>query len=326
MTKRARNWLIGCAVIVLLLIVAVGVWIYDRLNQETIKLGKTENEMVFMSDRDGEWDIYLLDKDGQLHNLTEESAGYDYYPTFTFDAQQVSLFSTASGDVTAARVNVDGTDFKTQSLLQAIVAVVAEGRTDWDPAWDPGGDRMAWNKVSAGMPPQVDLFVADADGENRVQLTSDGAIEAWHAWSPDGTQLVYISNASGKSNTYKITVADGTVTRLTDHDTNDYMPIWSSDGTKILVIFSFRAAMLDGETEMSVMNADGSDLHTLGEGEIFTGDLTYSPYGGQVAYVSNESGRWHIYTMDADGSNVKQLTEGDSNNLFPAWRPVPAEP
>jgi Tol biopolymer transport system component len=74
-----------------------------------------------------------------------------------------------------------------------------------------------------------------------------------------------------------------------------------------------------------LMNADGSDLHPLGDDEVFTGDLTYSPYGGQVAYVSNESGYWHIYVMDTDGSNVRQLTEGASNNLYPAWRPVPAQ-
>jgi TolB protein len=324
-TKRARNWLAGCVAVLVLLAVAVTVWVYERLNQETIKLGRTENELAFMSDRDGDWDIYLLDKEGQLHNLTDESGGHEYYPTFTFDGQQISLFSTADGDVTPARVNTDGTNFKTQSLIEAILAVVAEGNTDWDPAWSPGGNRMAWNRVLPGMPPQVDLFVADTNGENRIQLTNDGAIEGMHAWSPDGAQLIYVTNASGKSNTYKVTVADGTNTRLTNHDTNDYQPFWSTDGSQILVIFSFHVAMLDGVTEMSVMNADGSDLHPLGDDEVFTGDLTYSPYGGQVAYVSNESGYWHIYVMDADGSNVKQLTDGASNNLYPAWRPVPAQ-
>jgi len=325
-TKKVRTWVVGCVVVLALLAVAVTIWVYERLNQETIQLGRTEHELAFMSDRDGDWDIYLLDKEGQLHNLTDESSEHEYYPTFTFDGQQISLFSTAAGDVTPARVNTDGTDFKTQSMIEAIVSVVTEGNTDWDPAWNPGGNRMAWNRVVPGMPPQVDLFVADSNGENRIQLTDDGAIEGMHAWSPDGSQLIYVSNTSGKSNTYKVTVADGTVTRLTDHDTNDYQPFWSTDGSQILVIFSFHVAMLDGVTEMYVMNADGSNLHPLGEDEVFTGDLTYAPDGGQIAYVSNESGYWHIYMMDADGSNVRQITDGTSNNLYPVWRPVPAEP
>jgi Tol biopolymer transport system component len=41
--------------------------------------------------------------------------------------------------------------------------------------------------------------------------------------------------------------------------------------------------------------------------------------------MSNESGQWNIYLMDADGSNVRRLTDGDSNNLYPVWVPQPAE-
>lgn len=323
--KRVRNYLVGCVVVLVALGTAIVVWVYERLNQETIKLGRVENELAFMSDRDGDWDIYLLDKEGQLHNLTDKSSGHEYYPYFTFDGQQINLFSTADGEVTPARVNADGTNFETQNMLQALLSVVKEGDTDWDPAWNVGGTRMAWNRVLPGMPPQVDLFVADTNGANRIQLTDDSSIEGMHAWSPDGSQLIYVSNTSGKSNVYKVTVADGTITRLTNHDTNDYQPFWSTDGSQILVVFSFHLALLDGVTEMYVMNADGSNLHPLGNDEVFTGDLTYSPYEGQVVYVSNESGYWHIYMMDADGSNVKQITDGTSNNLCPVWRPVSAQ-
>ncbi|MBI5958437.1 MAG: PD40 domain-containing protein [Chloroflexi bacterium] len=324
--KRVRNGLVLGGLVVVVLLAAVIIWVYRQLTKETIKLGSSEGELVFMSDRDGDWDLYLLDKEGELHNLTAESDAHEYYPGFTFDGEQISMFSTATGDVTPARVNTDGSNFKTQSMIESIMSVLTEGNTDWDPAWDPGGDRLAWNKVLPGMPPKIDLFVSDANGENRVQITDDNALEGMHAWSPDGTELAYVSlGDNSKYNTYKINVFDKTAVRLTDHNTNDYQPFWSTDGSKILVIFSFRVAMVDGETEMSVMNADGSDLHSLGEDEVFSGDLTYSPYGGEVAYVSNETGYWHIYLMDADGSNVRQLTEGESNNLYPAWRPVPAE-
>jgi TolB protein len=322
---KLRKWLAGCLLILVVVIVIVGIWVYRQLNKETIKLGKTENEIAFASDQDGDWDIYLLDKEGELHNLTQESSGHEYCPYFTFNGQQINMFSTATGDVTPARVNTDGTGFETQNMVQAILAVVRDGNTDWDPAWNPGGTQMAWDHVSSAGLPQVDLFVADSSGENRVQLTNDSAIEGFQAWSPDGSQVVYVSNISGKSNTYVVRPSDGTVTRLTDHETNDYQPIWSTDGSQILVIYSFDVAFLDGVTEMYVMNADGSDVHPLAEGEVFTGDLTYSPYDGRVAYVSNESGSWQIYTMDADGSDVRQITEGPSNHLFPAWRPVPAE-
>ena len=58
---------------------------------------------------------------------------------------------------------------------------------------------------------------------------------------------------------------------------------------------------------------------------MFEGDPTYSPYGGQVAYMSNKEGSWHIYVMDADGSNARRVTDGEGDNMFPSWRPVPAD-
>jgi Tol biopolymer transport system component len=278
-----------------------------------------------MSDRDGDWDLYMLDKEGVLHNLTEASDADEYYPSFTFTGEQLSLFTNQPGDVSPARVNPDGSGFKAQSVIEAMMSVLAEGNVDWDPVWAPGGERMAWDKVVAGLPPKMDLFVANSDGSNRVQMTDDGATEFMHSWSPDGTHIVYTSDPSGKQNTYVVDVASGEITRLTDHDINDYQPSYSMDGEKIMVIFSESASMERGEIEFHIMNADGSDLHLLGEDEVFTGDLAHSPYGGQVAYMSNEDGYWHIYVMDAGGSNVQRITEGESNNLFPSWRPVPAD-
>ncbi len=325
--RRTRRFILILITVVIMLVGGAALWVDARLKQDPPVLDPVAGDLVFMSDRDGDWDIYRLDTAGALHNLTADSAAHEYFPSFTFDGEQISLFSTATGAITPARVRVDGTDFETQDLFHAMMTILAEGQTDWDPVWNPGGDRLAWARLLPGLPPQVDLFVADADGTNRVQLTHDAALDGMHAWSPDGAQLVYVSDAGGTfNNTYTVNLADGAITRLTAHDVHDYAPFWSLDGSRILVIFSFERALLEGVLDMHVMNADGSDLHPLGAHEVFTGDLTYAPDGKTVAYVSNESGYWQIYLMDADGSHVRQITQGDSNNLYPAWRPIPARP
>lgn len=323
--KRTRRVVITLIITLVTLAGGAALWIYERLDSDPPKLDPVAAELVFMSDRDGDWDIYRLNAAGELHNLTAASDAHEYFPSFTFDGEQVSLFSTADGSVGPARVNVDGTGFETQDMLDAMLTVLAEGQTDWDPVWSPGGERFAWVKLLPGVPPYVDLFVADADGANRVPITNDAALDGMPTWSPDGTQVVYVSEAGGEvNNTYVVTIADGETTRLTDHATRDYAPVWSSDGRQILVVLA-QGKLKEGVLALHVMNADGSNLHPLGAGEVFTGGLTYAPDGKTAAYVSNESGRWHIYLMDADGSHVRQITEGDSNNLYPVWRPVPAQ-
>ncbi len=318
--KRLK-WIIGGVLAVIVLVVAVlGVYIYRQLNKDTIKLGNTNGEMAFLSDRDGTWDIFVLYPDGTLVNLTENSDGHEYFLNFSFDGRVVSFYSSDSGEITPGMVKADGSGFKTMGWMEAFASVVTDGRTDNDPAWRPGGEQMVWSKMRGF---GIDLYMANSDGSEEDQLVDAGMSDSAPAWHPDGTKLAFTADTNDDQSVYVYDMDTGEATQLTSGEW-DFQPVWSEDGTQIMFVRDVDESLLNGELTLFVMNADGTDLHPLGEDETFTGDTTYSPYGGEVAYMSNQDGFWHIYIMEADGSNVRRLTEGESNNLFPAWRPVPA--
>lgn len=56
-------------------------------------------------------------------------------------------------------------------------------------------------------------------------------------------------------------------------------------------------------------NVDGTELKALTSGPAYHAECAYSPDGKKIVYASNESGSMNIYTMDADGSNVRQITK-----------------
>jgi len=91
------------------------------------------------------------------------------------------------------------------------------------------------------------------------------------AWSPDGTWVVYVSEAGGEvNNTYVVTIADGAQSRLTEHDVRDYGPVWSADGRQILVVWRAARTLREGTLALHLMNADGSALRQLGADDVFT--------------------------------------------------------
>lgn len=320
--KRLQIALLIAATAVMLVVALVAGYVYFKLTRDTTELSTATGDLAFMSDRAGNWDIWLREPDGALRNLTGNEDSHEYFFNFTFDGEVVNFYSTRSGGSDPALVHIDGSGFKTMNYLTALVEVIDSGRTAMDPAWSPDGSRVVWSAVRGV---GVRLFIADADFTNERELTGEGTTNNMQAWSPDGTRVVFSSSRDDhRADLFVIDVASGEVTKLTTEG-YDLQPVWSMDGSKILFISERDVDLSTGVFEYYTMNADGGDLRPFGPDEVFTGDPTTSPDGAQVAYMSNESGFWHIYVMDADGSNVQQITEGESNNLFPAWRPVPAE-
>ena len=105
-------------------------------------------------------------------------------------------------------------------------------------------------------------------------------------------------------------------TRLTVHDAWDASPAWSPDGRRIAF-----ASDRDGNTEVYVMNADGSGVTRLTVNDAVDSSPSWSPDGRRIAFVSTRDGNWEIYVMNADGSGVTRLTDNDAYDWSPAWSP-----
>lgn len=326
--NRTMKILIGFLVALLIVIVVMvgALYIVMRilLDQESTELAQVNGDLGFMTDREGHWDLFLRDPEGELFNVTAEHDDHAYFFNFTFDGEVINFYTATDNSSTPAVVNADGTGLKVLNFATALMETMQTGNVEMDPAWSPDGTRIAWTKIVPGLPPSVKLFLGAADFTGAEELSGEGFTNNMIAWSPDGLRIVFTSDRSGGNHVYVILAEGGTAQKLTDEG-YDVMPVWSLDGKQIMFISERDTNLNTGQFDFYVMNADGTNLHRLAEGEVFKGDPTYSPDGTQVAYMSNETGFWHIYVMDVDGTNVQQITNGEFNNLFPAWRPIPAD-
>jgi Tol biopolymer transport system component len=155
-------------------------------------------------------------------------------------------------------------------------------------------------------------------------LTDTGVGANFADWSPDGKRIVFqtpaVRNGTFIYRDIFVINVDGTgLTNLTHNSTHqDWRPAWSPDGTRI----PFQSNR-DGNNEIYVMNADGSNPVRLTFDNHPDQEPDWSPDGNKIVFDSNRDGNLEIWVMNADGTDEMQLTntEGCVRNLDPAWSP-----
>lgn len=168
---------------------------------------------------------------------------------------------------------------------------------------------------------QRDIYLMNADGSEMVPLTHDPGWDNWPSWSPDGTQLAFTCRASiaGLGGGICRINADGT-SRDPLTNANDWEPSWSPNGKYITF-----ASQRDGNPEIYMMDADGTNQRRLTHSEHNDWQAAWSPDSTRLAFARGESSTWDIYIMDVSDGGIKgdselvRLTNNDVADGFPAW-------
>ncbi len=260
-------------------------------------------QIAFTSNRDGDWEIYVMDADGgNLRNLTNNRAD-DFAPAWSPDGSQIAFHSNRDGNEEIYVMNANGGNQRNISNATNV--------SDREPTWSPDGSQIAFWSNPIGT---WDIFVMNSDGSNRQRLTTAFADDFAPAWSPDGSQIAFSSNRDGNDEIYIINSDGSNERNLAGSPQNDLLPAWSPDGSQIAFV-----SERDGNGEIYIMNTDGSNQRNLTNNTTWDTMPYWSPDGRFIVFTANRDDNDEIYVIDADGSNPRRITSDPAADWDATW-------
>jgi Tol biopolymer transport system component len=343
------------AFLLAVLVVAVvgGYFLYQRSAPPGFLSIPRPARIAFMSDRTGNWELYIMDSNGgNLLDLTNNPAN-DGVPIQIGGQNRLAFASDRDGD---------GLDLFVMDLEGGNVTNITHSpaSNEIPIAWSPNGEELAFFSDQNGA---TEIFLLQANGEGLLNLTQrDGAqaFDDWSAepgrfmlsvssgtgiaplitdlagdthqvltdgsfpagggrWSPDGQKIAFmgVTPESGSINIFMVDAAGGEPVNLTRSPSNDRFPKWSPDGSKIAFISD-----RDGNSEIYTMDIDGSHLTDLTNSpadESIQGDFAWSPDGTQILFHSVRGDNVDVYLMNADGTAQVNLTDSPASDFRAIW-------
>jgi len=262
--------------------------------------------ILFVSDRDGDDEVYVMKDDGSEQIPLTVNTWLDGSPAWSSDGSRIAYTVAGPGGEEDIMVMKSDTSGKTGLTLNPTVR-------DTDPAWSPDDSRIAFVSYRGG---NAEVYVTKLDGSDPVNLTDNPADDWDPTWSPDGSLIAFTSDRDGNPEIYAMNRDGQNLRRLTENETIDEQPAWWQDATLDQIAFvSYR----DGNAEIYLMDSDGSHPVNLTNNPADDWDPTWSPDGSQIAFTSNRDGDREIFVMGADGSNPTNLTDNPVDDWAPYW-------
>jgi TolB protein len=188
-----------------------------------------------------------------------------------------------------------------------------------DPSFAPDGKRIVYISVVSG---KEQLFIAQVDGSAPVQVTRDDADHEDPAWSPDGRKIAYVLLQHGLSIIQTMDIDGSNQHAVTPPTIHVIHPHWSLDSGRIVYCTTDD---LDppkkNASEIQEIDLRTSKIRTLISGGINTYPA-FSPDGRKLAlrrFVGTTNSE--VFVADDDGSHLRNITNNDAFDGWPAWSP-----
>jgi dipeptidyl aminopeptidase/acylaminoacyl peptidase len=247
----------------------------------------------------------------------EVEMGFDISP----DGRRVAFSWNPDGSWEIYEISLRSSPGSRTGLGESAPRLVSCGPgAKFHPRYSPDGRFLAY-VVDFDGSENFHILLHDFATMKQTDLTPDitSALQACFVWSPDGRQIAFISDQSGRFDVYTLSVADGEMHQVLDVDYPAWKVCWSPDGRWLAV--TVEASGIDYGT--FIVPAQGGEAQRIADenGPIDSGQASWSPDSRYLAYSSDTHGYNNIGIYEMATRHIAWLSEGEGEKQFPAWSP-----
>ena len=265
------------------------------------------SKIIFVSTRTGAKEIWMMDYDGTNQRAVTSYRSISTTPAVSPDGTKVAFTSFIR----------NRPEILIHSLLtgRRLPFYNQDASMNATPGFTPDGNNILFSSTAGGGYAQI--YMCSADGRNLRRLTNVRAVEVEPKVNPkNGTEVVFVSGRSGPQQIYRMNIEGTDITRLTTGEGEASNPSWHPEGQHIA--FAWTRGFEPGNFNIFVMDVASRRVDQLTHGVGRNENPTWAPDGKHLVFSSKRGGRTQIFTMLADGTQVKQLTT-QSDNTMPVW-------
>jgi TolB protein len=161
-----------------------------------------------------------------------------------------------------------------------------------------------------------EIFVIDVASKKESRITNNFAIDTEPVFTPDGQNIIFTSDRSGKPQLYQTSISGGNAQRITFQGGFNASAAVSFDGKQIAMVQGngnvYRIAIMDRSL--------GDQVRFVSPGNV-DDSPSFAPNGSMLLYAASQGTRGVLYAVSADGLVRQRLVLSDGDVREPAWGP-----
>ena len=278
----------------------------DILTNLGLGLGLAGSRIYFVSDRTGYQEIWSMDYDGSNQKPITRYENLCLTPAVSLDATKIAFTTYANGNpeifVHSLETNRRLTFYNQRASMNAT------------PAFTPDGQSIVYASTASEV---SQIYIADLDGRGFRRISYSRSIAVDPAINPrTGAQIAFTSGRSGLPQIYLMDIEGANIQKLSLGGGDAVQPSWDPQGEH--VAFAWTRGFEPGNYNIFLLNIATRDMVQLTYGAGRNENPYWSPSGTHIVFSSDRQGTTQIYTMRADGTQIRRLTSAGRNQQ-PVW-------